>query len=99
MRESILVVGSVAALLMLSGCRNQADPNETAARGKPQDPNLSVQASGYHVQSLTAARCTFPDFLLGRATRPVQVTYHDGVTVISRGDTMHHLVAICRDGN
>src|SRR5258708_3228315 len=48
MRTRILVIGSVAALLMLSACRKQTDPNKLAAQGKPKDPSLSVQPSGYH---------------------------------------------------
>ena len=99
MRTSILVTGSVAALLILSACRKQADPNETAARGKPQDPNLSVQASGYHGNHFSGP-VYLPRFSpMESGTTAYNVTYQEGVTVISRSDTMHHLVAIRRDGN
>jgi hypothetical protein len=99
MRTSILVIGSVAALLMLSACRKQADPNEIAARGKPQDPNLNVQASGYHGSHFSGP-VYLPRFSpMEGGTTAYNVTYQDGVTVISRSDTMHHLVAIRRDGS
>ena len=98
MRTSILVTGSVAALLMLSACRNQADPNEIAVQGKPQDPNLSVQASGYHGNHFSGP-VYLPRFSpMEGGTTAYNVTYQDGVTVISKGDTMHHLVAIRQDG-
>ncbi len=93
------VTGSVAALLMLSACRNQADPNENAAAGKPQDPNLSVQASGYHGNHFRGP-VYLPRFSpVEGVTTVYNVTYQDGVTVISRAETMHHLVAIRRDGS
>ncbi len=99
MRTSILVTGSVAALLLLSSCRKQDNPNETARLGNPGIPNLSVQAGGYHGNHF-AVRFTFPDSLPWRSgTTAYNVTYQDGVTVISRDDTMRHLVAIRRDGS
>jgi hypothetical protein len=99
MRTSILVTGSVAALLLLSSCGEQANPNETAAPGKPQDPNLSVRASGYQGNHFTGP-VYLPRFSpMEGGTTAYNVTYQDGVTVISRGDTMHHLVAIRRDGS
>jgi hypothetical protein len=99
MRARIFVIGSIAGLLMLPGCRKRADPNEIAARGKPQDPNLSVQASGYHGNHFTGP-VYLPRFSpMEGGTTAYSVTYQDGVTVMSRADTMHHLVAIRRDGN
>ena len=99
MRTSILVTGSVAALLMLSACGKQADPNEIAARGKPQDPNLNVQASGYHGNHFSGP-LYLPRFSpMEGGTTAYNVTYQEGVKVISRSDTMHHLVAIRRDGS
>jgi hypothetical protein len=99
MRRSILVTGSAAALLLLSACRNQADPNETAAAGKPQDPNLNVQASGYHGNHFSGP-VYLPRFSpMEGGTTAYNVIYQDGVTVISRADTMHHLVAMRRDGS
>jgi hypothetical protein len=99
MRTSILVTGSVAALLMLSACGKQADPNEIAARGKPQDPNLNVQASGYHGNHFSGP-VYLPRFSpMESGTTAYSVTYQEGVTVVSRSDTAHHLVAIRRDGS
>jgi hypothetical protein len=99
MRTNILVTGSVAVLMMLSACRKQADPNEAAARGKPQDPNLTVQASGYHGNHFSGP-VYLPRFSpMEGGTSAYNVTYQGGVTVISRADTMHHLVAIRRDGS
>jgi hypothetical protein len=99
MRTSILVTGSVAALLMLSACGKQADPNEIAARGKPQDPNLNVQATGYHGNHFSGP-VYLPRFSpMEGGTTVYNVTYQEGVTVLSRSDTMHHLVAIRRDGS
>ncbi len=99
MRTSILVTGSVAALLMLSACRKSADPNEAAARGKPQDPNLSVQPSGYHGNHFSGP-VYLPRFSpMESGTTAYNVIYQEGVTVISRSDTLHHLLAIRRDGS
>ena len=99
MRRSILVTGSVAALLILSACRKSDDPNEIAARGKPKDPNLSVQASGYHGNHFSGP-VYLPRFSpMEGGTTAYDVTYQEGVTVISRSDTLHHLVAIRRDGS
>jgi hypothetical protein len=99
MLRSILVTGSVAALLMLSACRNHGDPNETAAAGKPQDPNLTVQASGYHGSHFSGP-VYLPRFSpMEAGTTAYSVTYQDGVTVINRADTTRHLLAIRRDGS
>ena len=99
MRTSILVTGSFAALLMLSACGKQADPNETAARGKPQDPNLNVQANGYHGNHFSGP-VYLPRFSpMESGTTAYNVTYQEGVTVVSRSDTVHHLVAIRRDAS
>src|ERR1700756_1651402 len=99
MRTGLLVIGSVAALLMLSACRNRANPNETGAPGKPQDPNLSVQASGYHGNHFSGPVYLPRLSAMEGGTTAYNVAYQAGVTVISRGDTMHHLVAIRRDGS
>ncbi len=99
MRARFFIIGSVAGLLMLSGCRKRPDPNEIAARGKPQDPTLSVQASGYHGNHFTGP-VYLPRFSpMESGTTAYSVTYQDGVTVMSRADAMHHLLAIRRDGN
>jgi hypothetical protein len=99
MRGSILVTGSVAVLLMMSACRKPADPNEAAAHGKPQDPNLSVQASGYHGNHFSGP-VYLPRFSpMEGGTTAYNVTYQEGITVISRSDTLHHLLAIRRDGS
>jgi hypothetical protein len=99
MRTSILVTGSVAALLLLSACRKQVDPNEAAARGKPQDPNLNVQPSGYHGNHFSGPVYLPRSSPMEGGTTAYSVTYQEGVTVISRSDTMHHLVATRRDGS
>lgn len=99
MRASILATGSVAALLLLSACRKQVDPNEAAARGKPQDPNLNVQPSGYHGNHFSGP-VYLPRFSpMEGGTTAYSVTYQEAVTVISRSDTMHHLIAARRDGS
>src|SRR5258708_15387040 len=96
MRASILVTGFVAALLLLSACRKQVDPNEAAARGKPQDPNLNVQASGYHGNHFSGPVYLPRSSPMEGGTTAYSVTYQEGVTVINRSDTMTHLVATRR---
>jgi hypothetical protein len=99
MRTRLFIIGSVAGLLMLPGCRKGPDPNEIAARGKPQDPNLSVQASGYHGNHFSGPVYLPRSSPMESGTTAYSVTYQDGVTVMSRADTLHHLLAIRRDGN
>jgi hypothetical protein len=99
MRTGILVTGSVAALLLLSSCRKQANPNETAAPGGPQDPNLSVRAGGYHGNHFAGPVYIPRSSPMEDGTTAYNVTYRDGVTVLSKADAMRHLIAIRRDGS
>jgi hypothetical protein len=98
MRTSILVTGSVAALLLLlSSCR-KSSLNETAAPGGPQDPDLSVRAGGYHGNHFRGPIYIPRSSPMEDGTTAYKVTYQDGVTVVSKEDTMHHLRGIQRDG-
>ncbi len=101
MRTSILVTGSVAVLLLLSSCRKQATTNETAAPGafEPQDPSLRVKAGGYHGHHFSGPVYIPRSSPMEDGTAAYNVTYQDGVTVVSKDDTMRHLVTIQRDGS
>ena len=97
----IMVVGSVSLLMLLSSCRKQADRNETPAANPagPQDPDLSVSAAGYHGKHFTGPLYIPRASPMEDGTTAYNVTYQDGVTVVSKDDTMRHLVNIDRDGN
>ena len=97
----IMVVGSVSLLMLLSSCRKQADRNETPAANPagPQDPDLSVSAAGYHGKHFTGPLYIPRSSPMEDGTTAYNVTYQDGVTVVSKDDTMRHLVNIDRDGN
>jgi len=96
-----MVVGSVSLLMLLSSCRKQADRNETPAANPagPQDPDLSVSAAGYHGKHFTGPLYIPRSSPMEDGTTAYNVTYQDGVTVVSKDDTMRHLVNIDRDGN
>jgi hypothetical protein len=98
MRTSLLVTGSVAALLLLSSCGKRGNPNETAVPVGPQDPDLTVRAGGYHGNHFRGPVYLPRSSPMGNGTTVYNVTYQDGVTVLSRGDTMRHLLNIQRDG-
>jgi hypothetical protein len=101
MRTSVLVTGSVAALLLLSSCKKQSTPKESAAPGAPapQDPNLIVRAGGYHGNHFSGPVYIPWSSPMEDGTTAYDVTYQDGVTVVSKDDTMRHLVTIQRDGS
>jgi len=100
MRTSILAIGPVAALLLLSSCRKPGNPNETAATAAgPQDPDLQVTAGGYHGHHFSGPLYSPRSSPLENGTTAYNVTYQHGVTVLSKEDTMRHLVAIQRDGS
>ena len=63
----IMLVGSVSLFMLLSSCRKQAARNETPAASPagPEDPDLTVSASGYHGKHFTG-RYTFHGFLDAR---------------------------------
>jgi hypothetical protein len=96
MRMNIWVIGSFAALLLTSCARR--DPAD-AAPGGPRDPNLSVQAGGYPGKHFSGP-VYVPRFSpMENGTTVYNVTYKDGVTVLSKKDTMQHLVSIQRNGS
>ena len=97
----IMVVGSVSLLMLLSSCGKQAARNEapTASPVGPQDPDLSVSAAGYHGKHFTGPVYIPRSSPMADGTTAYNVTYQDGVTVVSKDDTMRHLVNIDRDGN
>jgi hypothetical protein len=95
MRMRILVIGSFAVLLTSCGRRDRSE----AVPGGPRDPNLSVQAGGYpgkHFSGPVYAPRFSP---MENGTTVYNVTYKDGVTVMSKKDTMLHLVSIPRNGS
>src|SRR6202161_2926081 len=97
----IMVVGSVSLLMLLSSCRKQADRNETPAANPagPQDPDLSVSAAGYHGKHFTGPLYIPRSSPMEDGTTAYNVTYQDGVTVVSKDDTMSHLITIQPDGS
>ena len=95
-----MVVGSVSLLLLLSSCGKQAARSKR--RGEPSrtpGPDLSVSAAGYHGKHFTGPVYIPRSSPMEDGTTAYNVTYQDGVTVVSKDDTMHHLVNIDRDGN
>ncbi len=97
-----VATGSFAALLLLSSCKKQAPPNETAGAAAvasgPRDPNLSVRPGGY-LGNHFAGPIYIPRFSpMVNGTTAYDVTYQDGVTVVSKDDAMRHLVSIQQDG-
>ena len=101
MRTSILVAGPVAAVLLLalSSCSKRTTPNEAVLSSVPQDPNLRVRAGGYHGRHFTGPVYIPRSSPMEDGTTAYNVTYQDGVTVVSKDDTMRHLIAIQPDGS
>jgi hypothetical protein len=97
--KSILVTGSVAAMLLLSSCRKQTTPYETAVHGVPQDPDLRVNPGGYRGRHFSGPFYIPRSSPLADGTTAYNVTYQPGTTVVSREDAMRHLVAIQHDGS
>jgi hypothetical protein len=98
---TIMLVGSVTLLGLLSSCRKEAARDEApaASPAAPQDPELSVNAAGYRGKHFTGPVYIPRSSPMDDGTTVYNVTYLDGVTVISKDDTMRHLVSIDRDGN
>jgi hypothetical protein len=96
-----IVTGAVATLLLLSSCKKHATPDENAAPSAsgPRDPNLSVSAGGYHGNHFTGPVYIPRSSPMEDGTTAYDVTYQDGVTVVSKDDTMRHLVTIQEDGS
>jgi hypothetical protein len=101
MRTSILVAAPVAALLLLalSSCSKRTTPNEAVLQSGPQDPNLRVRAGGYHGRHFTGPVYIPRSSPMEDGTTAYNVTYQDGVTVVSKDDTMRHLITIQPDGS
>ena len=60
---------------------------------------MNVSASGYHGKHFTGPVYIPRSSPMEDGTTAYNVTYQDGVTVVSKDDTMRHLVSIDRDGN
>jgi hypothetical protein len=100
MRTSILAIGTVAVLLLLVSCKKPDTPVETAApAAAPQDPDLQVNAGGYRGHHFSGPLYIPRSSSLENGTTAFNVTYQHGVTVLSKEETMRHLVAIQRDGS
>jgi hypothetical protein len=100
-RRFVLVAGSIAALLVVSACRKQKTGNETpvASVAGPADPDLKVDPAGYHGRHASGPVYIPRSSPMEDGTTVYDVTYQDGVTVVSKDDTMRHLVNIDQDGN
>jgi hypothetical protein len=96
-----MVTVSVALLLLLSSCKNHAISDETAAAAAhgPQDPDLSVSGAGYRGKHFTGPTYIPRSSPMGDGTTLYDVTYQNGVTVVSKDDTMRRLIAIHPDGS
>jgi hypothetical protein len=96
-----IMLGGSVSLMLLSSCTKQAVRNEVpkANPAGPQDPDLNVSASGYHGKHFTGPVYIPRSSPMENGTTAYNVTYQDGVTVVSKDDTMRHLVSIDRDGN
>ena len=99
--KSLLVTGAVASLLLVSSCRKQATPGETTAPtpSGPRDPDLRVSATGYQGHSFTGPVYIPRSSPMEDGTTAYNVTYQAGVTVVSKDDTLRHLLAIRPDGS
>jgi hypothetical protein len=97
-RKRVWVAGSFVLLLLLSACGRHSDQTKTPSLAGPQDPNLSVNAAGYHGHHFMGPVYIPRSSPLGDGTTAYDVTYQDGVSVIGRADTLRHLVAIHQDG-
>jgi hypothetical protein len=85
--------------LQLSACSSHTGENIPPDVSGPHDPNLKTNAAGYHGRHFTGPVYIPRSSPLGDGTTAYNVTYQDGVTVISKADTMRHLVAIHQDGS
>jgi hypothetical protein len=99
--KGLLVSGAIATLLLVSSCRKQATPGETALPppSGPHDPDLRVSATGYRGHRFTGPVYIPRSSPLEDGTTAYDVTYQAGVTVISKDDAMRHLVTIDPDGS
>ena len=103
-RKSILkitLVASVTLLMSLLSCSKQALRNQppAASPSGPQDPALNVSAAGYHGKHFTGPVYIPRTSPMADGTTAFNVTYQDGVTVVSKDETIRHLVNIDQDGN
>lgn len=99
--KRLLVTCSVAALLLLSACKKQAAPDDiaTPSISGPRDPDLQVNKAGYHGHHFAGPVYIPRSSPLEDGTTVYNVTYQPGVTVVSKEDTMRHLVSIQSDGS
>ncbi len=97
----MMVIGAVTSSLLLSSCRKQSARTEPPAANQaaPEDPDLIVNAAGYHGRHFTGPVYIPRSSPMQDGTTAYNATYQPGVTVISKDDTMQHLVNIDRDGN
>jgi hypothetical protein len=96
-----VVTCSVAILLLLSACKKQAAPDDiaTPSVSGPQDPELQVNKGGYHGRHFAGPVYIPRSSPMEDGTTVYDVTYQPGVTVVSKEDTMRHLVTIQSDGS
>ncbi len=96
-----IFVSSLTLLFLLSSCRKQGARSEppAASPAGPRDPELNVSAAGYHGKHFIGPLYIPRSSPMEDGTTAYGVTYQDGVTVVSKDDTMRHLVNIDRDGN
>src|ERR1700677_662955 len=97
-RKSVRIAGSVVLLLGLAACGTHANQTKAPHLAGPQDPNLRVNAAGYHGHHFLGPVYIPRSSPLGDGTTAYDVTYQDGVSIIGRADTLRHLVAVHQDG-
>jgi hypothetical protein len=94
------VIGSVSLLVLSSGCkRPTAHPSQATPPSGPKDPDLRVNPAGYHGRHYAGPVYTPRSSPMEDGTTLYSVAYKKGVTVLSKDDTMRHLLAIHADGS
>ena len=94
------VIGSVSLLVLSTGCkRPTAHPSKATPPFGPKDPDLRVNPAGYHGRHYAGPVYIPRSSPMEDGTTLYSVAYKKGVTVLSKDDTMRHLLAIRADGS
>jgi hypothetical protein len=96
--KRLLVTCSVAVLLLLTACQSDSNEIATPSPSGPQDPDLQVDKAGYHGHHFAGPVYLPSSSPMVDGTTAYNVTYQPGITVVSKEDTLRHLVAIKPDG-
>jgi hypothetical protein len=100
--KKLLVACSAAALLLSTACRQKQPVSReiaTPSPAGPQDPDLRVDKAGYHGHHFSGPVYIPHSSPMEDGTTVYSVTYQPGVTVVSKEETMRHLVSIKPNGS